>query len=141
MRRLFVALLTAATLATAVLAPSVAVSPQANALAKCRDSYLGVTVWYRGLTDNECRVKSPGNGQDSISVFVTKIALNILQAAFTIAAYVALFFIIKSGFRYMTSAGSSDGMATAKKALVNAVIGLIITLLSAVIVNTIVGVL
>lgn len=141
MRNLFVSLLMVFTMGSAMLAPSVAIGPQADALAKCRESYLGVTVWYRGLTDSQCRVKSPGNSDNSLSAFIMKIALNVLAAAFSIAAYVALFFIIKSGFRYMTSAGSSDGMSAAKKGLTNAVIGLIITLLSAVIVNTIVGVL
>lgn len=141
MRRLFVSILLVLTMSTAILAPTVAVGTQANALEKCRSSYLGVTVWYNTLTDSECHVKTPGNGKNDLSNFVMKIALNVLAAVFAIAAYVSLFFIIKSGFRYMTSAGSSDGMSTAKKSLTNAVIGLVITMLSAVIVNTIVGVL
>lgn len=129
------------TMSAAMLAPTVAIGAQANALAKCRSNYLGVTVWYNGLTDSSCHIKTPGNGKNDLSTFVMKIALNVLAAVFALAAYVSLFFILKSGFTYMTSAGSSDGMSKAKKSLTNAVIGLVITLLSAVIVNTIVGVL
>ena len=68
------------------------------------------------------------------------IALNIVQAGLTIAAYVTVFFIVKGGFEYMTSAGSSDGMTSAKKTIANAVIGLVIAVLSAAIVNAIAGV-
>ena len=76
-----------------------------------------------------------------IAIFITKIILNVVQAALAIAAYVTVFFIIKGGFGYMTSAGSPDGMKGAKTTITNAVIGLVIVLLSAVIVNTIAGVL
>ena len=51
-----------------------------------------------------------------------------------------VFFIVKGGFEYMTSAGSSDGMTSAKKTIANAVIGLVIAVLSAAIVNAIAGV-
>ena len=52
-----------------------------------------------------------------------------------------MFFIIKGGFNYMLSAGSTDGMAGAKKTITNAVIGLVIVLLSAAIINTIASIL
>ena len=141
MRRFIASFIIIAAMFGAVVAPVVATPTPVAALEKCRTSYLGVTVWYNGLTDDKCQVKSPGSDQNSLSNFVMKIALNVLAAAFAIAAYVAVFFIIKSGIRYMTSAGSAEGMSTAKKSLTNAIIGLIITMLSAVIVNTIVGVL
>jgi hypothetical protein len=67
------------------------------------------------------------------------IVLNVLQAALVVVAYVAIFFIIKGGFMYITSAGSSDGMANAKKTITNAIIGLIICIAAASIVNAIAG--
>lgn len=145
MRRLLVAILIAASLFGAVLAPSVALSTPSYAA--CSDKpILGVTVWYRGLV----KEKTDGNGNKYCSVepdgsnltkFVTMIALNIIQAGFAIAAYVAVFFIIKGGFTYMLSAGSSDGMSNAKKTITNAAIGLVIVLLSAAIINTIASIL
>ena len=86
-------------------------------------------------------LKRTGNGKGALAKFITTIILNVLQAAFTIAAYVAVFFIIKGGFGYMLSAGSSDGMSSAKKTITNAVIGLVIVVLAAVIVNTIASIL
>lgn len=139
MRRLLAALLVMMSLGVSMLAPAVIVSE--TAAASCPSSVLGVTVWYRGLTDKNCNIQSPGHGDNDLSVFITKVILNVIQAGLALAAYVAVFFIIKGGFSYMISAGSSDGMSGAKKTVTEAVVGLIIVLLSAVIVNTIAGIL
>lgn len=140
MRRLLVAIMMAVSLGAATLAPSVAVGN--TAYAACADGpILGITRWYRGLLDSKCNIKAPGNGSNDLAIFVTKIILNIIQAGLALAAYVTVFFIIKGGFGYMTSAGSPDGMKGAKTTITNAVIGLVLVLLSAVIVNTIAGVL
>lgn len=144
MRRLLVSLMMLFTLGVAVLAPAVSIGN--TAYAACDDGpILGITRWYRGLVtqgpNGSCQIQAPGNGSDSLAVFITKIVLNVIQAGLAIAAYVTVFFIIKGGFNYMTSAGSPDGMKNAKTTITNAVIGLVIVLLSAVIVNTIAGVL
>ncbi len=145
MKQFIASVIVVVALSGAIIAPSV-VFP-APAYAACSDKpVLGVVPWYRGLQKEEtdaqgnkyCAVTVPGSG---LAKFVTMIALNILQAAFTIAAYVTIFFIIKGGFSYMLSAGSSDGMANAKKTITNAVIGLVIVLLSTAIINTIAGIL
>lgn len=146
MKQLIAAIIVVTALAGAVLAPSLAYPTPAYAACSSA-AVLGVVPWYRGLQSEEtdkqgnkyCAVTIPKDG--GLSKFVTMIALNILQAAFTIAAYVAIFFIIKGGFTYMLSAGSSDGMANAKKTITNAIIGLVIVLLSTAIINTIAGIL
>ena len=111
--------------------------------AACSDAgVLGITPWYRGLqkeVQGSCQIKSPANGE--VGKFVTTIVLNVLQAGFTIAAYVAIFFIIKGGFLYIVSAGSSQGMEDGKKTITNAVIGLVIVLLAVAIINTIASIL
>jgi hypothetical protein len=141
MRQILASILLVVSLAAATIAPTVALPVAASAA--CSDApILGITPWYRGLQeekDGACLIKSPTDG--NLGKFITTIALNILQAGFAIAAYVAVFFIIKGGFSYMTSAGSSDGMANAKKTIMNAVIGLVIVLLSAAIINTIASIL
>ena len=140
MRRLLVSLMMVFSLGVATLAPVVALGD--TAYAACADGpILGITRWYRRLLDGNCNIKAPGNGSNDLAIFITKIILNVVQAALAIAAYVTVFFIIKGGFGYMTSAGSPDGMKGAKTTITNAVIGLVIVLLSAVIVNTIAGVL
>lgn len=146
MKQFIASVVIVASLLGAVLAPTIAFPTPAYAA--CSDKpILGVVPWYRGLQKEEtdaqgnkyCAVNIPAKG--GLTKFVTMIALNILQAAFTIAAYVTIFFIIKGGFSYMLSAGSSDGMANAKKTITNAVIGLVIVLLSTAIINTIAGIL
>lgn len=140
MRRLFVSLMMLFSLSAATLTPIAVIGN--TAYAECADGpILGVTRWYRGLLDENCNIKAPGNGNDDLAIFITKIILNVVQAALAIAAYVTVFFIIKGGFNYMTSAGSPDGMKSAKTTITNAVIGLVIVLFSAIIVNTIAGVL
>lgn len=102
--------------------------------------FLGINAWYKGLQDANCGVAMKTNGSaDEVRVFVTTIALNVLQAGLAIVAYVTVFFIIKGGFMYMTSAGAQDGMASAKKTITNAIIGLVIAVFAASIVNAIAG--
>ena len=102
--------------------------------------FLGINAWYKGLQDASCGVAMKTNGtSDDVRIFVTTIALNILQAGLAIVAYVTVFFIIKGGFMYMTSAGSQDGMASAKKTITNAIIGLVIAVFAASVVNAIAG--
>ena len=54
-----------------------------------------------------------------------------------IAAYVAVFFLIKGGFTYIYSAGSAENISNAKKTIQNALIGLVIAVMAASIVNAI----
>lgn len=136
-KRFFAAVLTMSALFGAVMAGPV-VAPT-TASAACGDYLLGVIPpWYRGLTSgSDCQIVKPTN----LGQFVTKIALNVLQAALVAVGFITIFFIIKGGIGYMTSVGKPDGIETAKKTIMNAVIGLVISMLSAVIVNYIMGVL
>lgn len=103
----------------------------------CKDSAFAIPAWYRGLQDSNCNIIQPD--ANSPEKFVMQIGLNIVQALMVIIAYIAVFFIIKGGFGYMTSAGSPEGMASARKTITNAVIGLVISALAASIVNAIAG--
>ncbi len=143
MKRFIVVLVTTFSLVGAFLAPAALFATPVSAA--CSDAgVLGITPWYRGLqkqVNGSCQIKSPGTGKGDMAKFITTIVLNVLQAGFTIAAYVTIFFIIKGGFMYIVSAGSSDGMSNAKKTITNAVIGLVIVLLAVAIINTIAGIL
>ena len=71
---------------------------------------------------------------------ILTIALNILQAAMVIVAYVAVGFIIKGGYMYMVSSGSPDAMAKAKNTIRDALIGLVIAISAAAIVDMVAGI-
>jgi len=118
----------------------VAFQPQ-PAYAACTDDLMGIPAWYRGLQEPDCSVSKPAqddNG-DGLKKFIWKIVLNIIQAALMIVAYVTIIYLLIGGFKYMTSTGDQSGMTTAKKTVTNAIIGLVIALLSASIVNAIAG--
>jgi hypothetical protein len=108
----------------------------------CTDSLLGIPAWYRGIQDKStCTIKMPETkGKPDIQKIIMTIGLNVIQAGLALVAYVTVFFIIKGGFGYMTSAGSSDGMSSAKKTITNAVIGLVIAVFAASIVNAVAGI-
>lgn len=104
--------------------------------AACNTRFFTFPAWYDGLTkDNSCELKPIGQQNNSLRNFIVRIVLNITEIVLQIVAYAALIFVIIGGFKYMTSAGSSDGMASAKNTIMNALIGLVISLFSVAIVN------
>ena len=137
-------------LSTPLLAPTTAYALSSDPACKASESApFGIVPWYRNLlhkTGGSCEVQLPNASSSgnkttaSVTAFITTIVLNLIQAGLVIAAYVTVFFIIKGGFGYITSTGSPDGMSNAKKTITNAIIGLIIAVLAAAIVNAIAGV-
>lgn len=69
----------------------------------------------------------------SISGFILK----IINIALAVAGLVAVLFLIIGGFRYITSAGNEETAEQAKKIITNAIIGIVIIILSFVIVRVI----
>lgn len=65
---------------------------------------------------------------------------NILNAALSLAGVVALFFVIFSGYKFMTSGGDPKQLEGARQTLTYAVIGLLVILFSFFIINVIAGV-
>jgi hypothetical protein len=105
----------------------------------CEDRFLGIPPWYRGLTDDECNITGP-SGDDAIANYITKIVLNIIEAVVVIIGYIAAFFIIYGGFRFLTGGSDPGAVEKARKSILNAVIGLVIALGAVAIVNFIFGI-
>lgn len=101
----------------------------------CNSVFLGFPAWYRGLTNSSCEIMSPGN---NLGGFIWKVALNVIEMAMMAVAYVAVFFILYGGFQFLTSQGSPEGSAKARTTILNAVIGLVISLVAVGIINFIV---
>ena len=105
-------------------------------------SFLGFAPWYRGLqkSKTDCSIVSPKDmGPNGLSNFIWTIALNVIDDMLRLAGFICVGFIIYGGFKYMTSTGSSDGMSKAKTTILNAIIGLVISVLSIAIVNVAAG--
>ena len=131
------------TIAVLVFVPARAATPDPA----CNNDFFGIPSWFNGLVgqgDNGCEftpITYDDNGTQKTDFMKTgaKVILNVLQAAIVIAGYTTIGFVVRGGFGYITSAGSPDGMAAAKKTITNALIGLILALLAASIVNAIGG--
>lgn len=119
-------------------ATSLTVATQPAAAASCtkNGTFLGFPPWYRGLQNSDCSIKSPSG---NLSGFIWTIVLNIIDDALRLVGFAAITFIIYGGFKYMTSQGSADGMSKAKTTILNAIIGLVLSMVSIAIVNLAVG--
>lgn len=118
----------------------VVAAPQ-TASAACQDRMFTFPTWYRGLVDDSCEIIPPDReDESSLSNFIWKIVLNIIDMIMQLVGYASVAFLIIGGFRYMTSTGDSTKMTAAKSTIMNAIIGLVIALASVAIVNTIAGI-
>jgi hypothetical protein len=110
---------------------------------------LTIPPWYKGLqvqdpstaTQPNCadtkRLKGP-NDVGGLTNYIWKIVLNIIEIMLQLVGYISVAFIIYGGFIFMT-AGGSDGAAKGRTTLLNAIIGLVISIASVAIVNLVTG--
>ncbi len=63
--------------------------------------------------------------------------MRIINIALAVAGLIAVLFLIIGGFRYITSAGNEETAESAKKIIINAIIGVVVIILSFVIVRVI----
>jgi hypothetical protein len=112
-------------------------TPQTT-FAACNDRLLTFPAWFKGLTNGDCNIKSPEE-VGGLSTFIWTIALNVIELALQLVGYLAVGFIIRGGFKYMTAIGEAGEIEKAKTIIKNAVIGLIISIFSVAIVNFVAG--
>lgn len=80
--------------------------------------------------DNElCKLGSSGNLE------IGNIVSVIIQFVFVVAVILALGFLVYGGFRWLTSGGDKDAVASARGTIIGAIIGLILIVLSYFILN------
>ena len=107
-------------------------------------SFLSLPTWYKYLevspdATGKCEVTGPKNaeGQFDWKAGLSRIALAVVDILLRIAALVSVGFIIYGGFRYILSQGDPNNTVKARNTILNAVIGLIITMFSTAMVNLI----
>lgn len=69
------------------------------------------------------------------------IIIRVIEIALAIAGLIAILFVIIGGFRYVTAAGNEEAAESAKKTILNAIIGVVVIILSYVILRVIQNVL
>lgn len=118
-------------------APAFAASP-----CKTDNSFFGLKGWYHYLTCDTDKlgkevVAAENFQKDKLVETIWTIGLTILADLMFVAGLVAVILIIVSGMQFILSAGDAGAAAKARKALTGAIVGLVITLLANVIVNTV----
>lgn len=111
---------------------------------KCEEyGPLGIPKWFRGLVDANCEVIKPedqldaqGNvAEDGLQRFISILLLNIADMLLRCIGLIATGFIIWGGFKYMLAQGDPNKIISAKKTIINSIIGLVIAMISMTIVS------
>ena len=131
-------------LISSFLSIGIATTP-AYAAGNCNERFLTFPTWYRGLTKGgDCALKQPSDltgvkEEEQIASYISIIVLNVLEIILQLVVYIAAGFIIWGGFMYLISGGSSDRISSGRKMIQNAVVGLVISIVSTVAVSFIAG--
>ena len=103
----------------------------------CNSGFLGFPAWYRGLTNADCSIKSPTDS-GGLSGFIWHIVLNCIEIALVAISYIAALLILYGGFLFIISQGKPEGAAKARMTMLDAAVGLVISIGSVVLVNFII---
>lgn len=103
------------------------------ALSCGKPTLFGIPSWYSYLQLQQSTITTPPTCE--IVNFIVpgsfiNIALAILDMALHVAGLVAVGFVIYGGIQLITSRGEPDGMSRARQTIINALIGLAITLIA-----------
>ncbi len=111
--------------------------------------FLTFPVWYRGLNPSasDCSIVDPnqlntatGGSNNGLSNFIWRVVLNIMDMALQLVGYVAVGFILYGGFTMIISSGAPEVMAKGRKTILDAAIGLVISIASVGIINLVMGI-
>lgn len=100
----------------------------------CSRSILGFPTWYRYLElDGVCNVSGPLNEDNRFDWqrAAGYIAVAVLEILLRLGALVAVGYVIYGGFKFITSQGEPENAKNARNTILNAIIGLVITIASA----------
>jgi hypothetical protein len=121
-------------LSFSALAGLVVMSPQ-TAQAACATRFLTFPTWYNNVIDTgSCEVQSPEK-VGGLQKFILIIAMNFIEILLQIVAYLAVGYIMWGGFKYITAYGEPGEIVVARQRILNAVIGLVIAMMSVAIVS------
>ena len=85
----------------------------------------------------QLNIPDSGNTGLPADTNITDFILRVINILLAIVGLIAVLFLIIGGFRYITAGGNEETAESGKKTIVNAVIGIIVVVLSFVIVRVI----
>jgi hypothetical protein len=137
--KLFKRILLTLSFAGLLAAPMVTVAtPQFVAAdPKCDKGILTVPPWYRNLTGSfpECEVIDPNTAPGGLSGFIWTIVINVIEIGLNITGIAAFIFVIYGGFLFLTGGNNASQVEKARKTLIYAIVGLILSIASIGIIN------
>lgn len=115
-------------------------------------TFFGLKTWYAYLpttpqTDSSNNIVKRDNGDYVCNIassssnllgknsFVVLIVLAVVDDLLRVAGIVAVVFVIVGGFKFITAGGEPEQIASAKKSITYAIIGLVVALIAVVIVS------
>lgn len=101
-------------------------------------NFFGVPTWHKYLTKTgpDCSVQFElmKNGKFNGDGLLL-IGLGVIDILIRIASLVAIAFVLYGGIKYITSQGSPEGTKSAQNTILNAVVGLVISVIAAAVVG------
>jgi hypothetical protein len=119
----------------------------ASTASDCEKPILGIHPWFRGLatvSNGKCVIVGPGqtlNGKKlDLAGFIWRIALNVIDIGLAAVGYIAFFFILYGGFQFLTGGSNPGQIEKARTTILNAVIGLVISIGAVAVINLVFGI-
>lgn len=115
--------------ATGTVLSNAASAATAENCAKESKTFLAFPTWYKYLdpqfdgATGECKINV---AFDNIPQTIPKILLAVIEIMLRIGAIVAIVFVVVGGVRLVTSQGQPEATASARKTIINALLGLVI---------------
>jgi len=114
----------------------------------CEKPILGINPWFRGLAvvkDGQCQIAGPGETLDNgksvdLAGFIWRVALNIIDIGLAAAGYIAFGFVLYGGFQFLTGGNNPSQIEKARKTILNAIVGLVISIAAVTLVNLVFGI-
>jgi hypothetical protein len=110
-----------------------------------KQDILGIPTWYKYLDSEQvggkCRpiIRNPEEGAAKNLSYFLPIGLAVLEIMLTVGGLVAVVMVFWAAFKYVLTQGEPEKAAGARKTAINAVIGLVIIIISTRIVSFIAG--
>lgn len=92
-----------------------------------KNSFFGIVGWYKYIPGSCKNLDFKANGVGSVWLVLA----GLTDALLRIVALVSIFFFIFGAFKMIASQGSPEGIKSARSTMVNALIGLVISILGA----------
>ncbi len=106
--------------------------------------FLGFPTWYKYLEferddTGKCSVVGPRDAENANQIDWEQasglIAIAIVEMLLRVATLVAVGYVMYGGFRYITSQGEPESAKSARQTIINAMIGLVVSLVAAALVS------